>query len=375
MPDGMTWMAVLAGLALGWFLRARLARSRVDTRPAAASDAAAASTGQLAEALVDRAGQAMVVVDGRDRLVLANAQAREWLRLGSAAAGDAFVPLARSADLVDCLRQARAGEGVVRDIELNRAPSPNVSIRVSAMPLPERAGEVALLIDDITRLRRLESVERELVANVSHDLRTPVTILRGYAETLAQDHATLPAEERARFIGKIVSATGRLAGMLEGMLALASLESGASIRREPGGLASAAAEVVEALRDRAAASGVRLHLEVGPAAGAADPELARRLVQNLVENALNHARGATEVRVRVAGDTLEVADDGPGVSTADLGRLFDRFYRADRSRRQGGSGIGLSLVRQIAELHGGSVSAEAVRPHGLRIKVSLAGRA
>lgn len=357
MADGATWAVGLAGaaigLALGLLLRRRAA-------PAPSADS-------TVDALLRHVTQAVMVVDARERLAVANPRARELLGLVAPDLGQAFVPLARSAELVDFVRRARAG-AATREIELNRAPAANLWIRVSGAPFD---GSVVLVAEDITRLRRLESLEREFVANVSHDLRTPVTILRGYAETLAQDHASLSAEERSRFIAKVVSATTRLANLLDGMLALASLESGAVLQPEAGALAAAATEIAEAMADKARAAGLGLRLEIADATGAADPTLARRLVQNLVDNALAHARGATEVAIRVRGPVLEVEDNGMGVAPVELGRLFDRFYRADRSRRQGGAGIGLSIVRQIAELHGGGVVAEPARPRGLRIRVRL----
>lgn len=372
MSDGSTWLALaagaLAGLALGLWLRRARQGSAAPARRAETEPPAPDAVG----ALLRHVTQAVLVVDARDRLVSANPRARELFQLPEAAGGS-FVALARSADVIDHLRALRAGGAdPARLVELNRAPAANIWIRISGARLDE-AGRVVLVAEDVSRLRRLETLEREFVANVSHDLRTPVTILRGYAETLAQDHAVLAPEERARFIAKIVSATGRLASLLEGMLALASLESGTPIRCEPGALATAAEEVVEAMGDRARAAGVALQLVVADRDGAADPTLARRLAQNLVDNALAHAQGADQVRVRVEGAVLSVEDNGPGVAEADLGRLFDRFYRTDRSRKQGGAGIGLSIVRQIAELHGGSVVAESARPRGLRVTARLGG--
>ena len=109
--------------------------------------------------------------------------------------------------------------------------------------------------------------------------------------------------------------------------------------------------------------------------GAADPVQARRLVQNLIDNALAHASGMSRLlistRDTLIGVELSVEDDGAGVTPADLPRLFDRFYRTDKSRRAGGSGLGLSIVRQVAELHGGSATAEPAQPKGLRITVTL----
>ena len=336
--------------------------------------ALAIAAGRIEE-LLQQIRQAVIVIDAQDRLRVANRAAQELLRLTEKDTGESFVPLARSAELVDFLRLVRDGGGAMREIELYRAPAANLWVRISGAPLladPSQAGSVVLIAEDITRLRRLEVLEREFVANVSHDLRTPVTILRGYAETLAQDQATMSAEDRALFISKVVSSTGRLASLLEGMLALASLESGVALQRQPGALLTAASEAKSELEDRAKSLGIQLRLEaIGQNTGQADLIQSRRLVQNLIENALAHARGATEVTIRVRQDELEVEDNGMGVAPDELERLFDRFYRTDRARKQGGAGIGLSIVRQIAELHGGGVSAEPVRPKGLRIRVRL----
>lgn len=180
-------------------------------------------------------------------------------------------------------------------------------------------------------------------------------------------------EERARFVGKVVDSAQRLARLLEGLLALASLESGIRLDPRPGALASAAEDTLAAMADRLAETGVRAELQVVDREGRADPTQARRMIQNLCENALSHAHGMTRLSIRVKGARVEVEDDGPGVAAADLDRLFDRFYRADRSRKQGGSGLGLSIVRQVAELHGGSAWAETATPRGLRVVAQLAG--
>lgn len=324
--------------------------------------------------LLSRLSQAIVVVDAQDRLRLANPAARALFRISAGDEGASFVPVARSAELIDLLRRARDAGGAEGTLALNRAPASDIWIRVSAAPSGDGgpdAGGVILVAEDVTQLRRLQSAEREFLAALSHDLRTPVTILRGYAETLAQDMATLDDEGKALFAGKIAGASRRLGDLLEGMLALATLESGAEPAAEPGALAAAAEEAVEAAEERARAGGVELVAAIADRSGATDPVQSRRVAQNLVENALQHARGATRVTVRVEGDVIRVADDGPGVAEADLGRIFDRLYRADRSRRKGGAGLGLSIVRQVAELHGGWVRAEPNRPRGLVITARL----
>lgn len=324
--------------------------------------------------LLARLTQAVVVVDAQDRLRLANPAARRLFRLDAGAEGGSFVPMARSADLIDLLRRARLGGSAEGSLALNRAPSSDIWIRVSAAPSGGGAlgeGAVVLVAEDITQLRRLQAAEREFLANLSHDLRTPVTILRGYAETLAQDMATLDEAGRARFAEKIAGASRRLGDLLEGMLALATLESGAALMPAPGALAGAAEEAAESLSERARAQGTEIVAEIADRTGATDPLQSRRVALNLMENALHHAKGATRIVIRVEGDRISVADDGPGVAEADLGRIFDRLYRADHSRRRGGAGLGLSIVRQVAELHGGWVRAEPNRPRGLLITARL----
>ena len=324
--------------------------------------------------LLARLTQAVLVIDAQDRLRLANPAALQLFRIEPSAEGRSFATLARSAELLEFLRRIRSEGGAETTLQFHRAPAPDIWVRVSAAPTGtggDASGAVVVVAEDVTQLRRLQSVEREFLANVSHDLRTPVTILRGYAETLATDFQTLGDPERERFVAKIASAAARLGSLLEGMLSLATLESGAAPRPEPGAIARAAEEAVDSLQERARSQGLELTLEIADREGCADALQARRVALNLVENVLAHARGATRAEVRVAGGMLSVADDGAGVAPAELTRIFDRLYRTDRSRRQGGAGLGLSIVRQIAEAHGGQARAEANRPRGLRIEVTF----
>ena len=365
----------------GWLVRKlRLEELFVGIERRAANEGEIrAAAARRIEALLAPLTDAVLVVDAQDRLRLANPAAAALFGLTEGDSGGSVVPLVRSADFIELVRRARAEGGARSTILLNRAPLSDVWIQAAgARTDPEAFGDGAAIfvLADVTALKRLQAMERDFVTNVSHDLRTPVTILRGYAETLAEDQATMSAEDRARFTQKIVSSVGRLQGLVEGLLALASLESSQDVRREPGALHVAAREVAEEFSARCKAAGVKLVLQLGAAdGGAADPVQARRLVQNLIDNALAHAAGMSRLLIATrdtpSGVELSVEDDGAGVPPADLPRLFDRFYRTDKSRRAGGSGLGLSIVRQVAELHGGSATVEPVRPKGLRITVTL----
>jgi len=331
------------------------------------------------ETLLSPLTDAVLVIDARDQLRLANPAAEALFNLSESDLGESVVPLVRSADFIDLVRRVRKEGGAGEMILLHRAPLADAWIRASgARTDPEAFGEGAVIfvLTEVTALKRLQAMEREFVTNVSHDLRTPVTILRGYAETLVDDHEKMSVEDRTRFLKKIVGSVGRLQGLVEGLLALASLESSSDqMQREPQALNRACREAAEEFDARCRAAGVVLELKLEATEAEADPVQARRLIQNLIDNALAHAAGATKIsittRTAASGAILEVEDNGAGVAPAEISRLFDRFYRTDKSRRAGGSGLGLSIVRQVAELHGGSVTAENTRPHGLRVTVTL----
>jgi len=352
----------------GWLVRALQLEElfMAIERRAENEDEIRAAAGRRIEALLAPLTDAVLVVDAQDRLRLANPAAVALFGLSDEDVGGPVVPLVRSADFIELIRRVREEGDARATLMLNRAPLADVWLQAAgARTDPEAFGEDAAIfvLADVTALKRLQAMERDFVTNVSHDLRTPVTILRGYAETLAEDQATMSADDRARFTQKIVNSVGRLQGLVEGLLALASLESSREVRREAGALHAAAREVTVEFEARCKAAGVKLELDLAATQDVgADPLQARRLIQNLIDNALAHAAGLTRLRIATRdtaeGTELSVEDDGAGVTTADLPRLFDRFYRTDKSRRAGGSGLGLSIVRQVAELHGGSAGAD-----------------
>lgn len=367
----------------GWWVRSLHLEElfiAIESRSANEGEIRAAAARRI-EVLLNPLTDAVLVVDAQDRLRLANPAATSLFNLTAADGGGSIVPLVRSADFIELIRHVRAEGGAQATLLLNRAPLADVWLQASgARTDPEAFGEGAAIfvLADVTALKRLQAVERDFVTNVSHDLRTPVTILRGYAETLAEDQATMSPEDRRRFIGKIVSSVGRLQGLVEGLLALASLESAQEIQREPRALHTAIREVAEEYTARCQAAEVSLTLSLeAEETATADPVQCRRMIQNLIDNALAHAAGLTQLtlstRQTLSGIELTVQDDGAGVPQAELARLFDRFYRTDKSRKAGGSGLGLSIVRQVAELHGGSATAEPAKPKGLRITVTLPG--
>jgi signal transduction histidine kinase len=224
------------------------------------------------------------------------------------------------------------------------------------------------MADELTsRARALESSDRarrQLLADVSHELMTPLTAMRGYIETLAMAELQLEPSTRQRYMSIVTEETHRLEQIIGDLLDLARLEGGMPLRREH--------VDVEAIFDRVAARhereidarGIRLVMDVNPAAGLVrgDPDRLEQALQNLAANALRHTPDGGEIRLTAewhdASVRIAVRDSGPGIAAEHLPLIFDRFYKADAARKAaGGSGLGLSIVKAIVERHGGTITA------------------
>ena len=229
----------------------------------------------------------------------------------------------------------------------------------------------------------VQDERRQLLADISHDLATPLTAIRGYAETLLDPGVELSDQDRQRYLRDVLHASERMDRLLADLLELGRLEAG-TVELVPVDLdlTSLARHSVERFRPIFEREGLRLawvgsHEPVGVHA---DGLRLEQVLDNLLGNALRHVPRGGEVDVRVERDRdrviLTVTDDGPGFDRADLPRIFDRFYRGDRSRSTPGTGLGLAIVREIVERHGGAVGAENVDPRGARLAVELpwAGR-
>ncbi len=322
----------------------------------------------LVRELAESLNEGILAVDARQQVLRINETARALLGLRAPLPFDTN-QLPRDRAFRDAISAALGGE-TVRDLEVSLAGR---ILNLTARPLEAGGAVIALL--DLTRLRRLETVRRDFVANVSHELKTPLTVVRGFAETLADDDP--PAEIRRQFAESIASNTRRMQRLVDDLLDLSRIESGGWVP-EPQSVDFAAvlADVVSTARATADRKGIRLDVAIAADAASlhADPTALRQIVTNLVENAVRHtsAGGVTLFTRRERdGVTVGVRDTGAGVSSEHLPRIFERFYRVDpaRSREQGGTGLGLSIVKHLAESHGGRVRAESVLEEGTMITV------
>jgi signal transduction histidine kinase len=237
-------------------------------------------------------------------------------------------------------------------------------------------------VHDITALKRLEAMRRDFVANVSHELKTPLTVLRGYAETLQKDD--LPPDVRGQFVATMVANASRMQQLVDDLLDLSRIESGSwqprpgRVELEPA-VREAWRSLLDAARGNAGSLTFGVSLEPDAAEAWADPEALREILGNILDNAARYTPAGGSVQVRSSredgGMRIEIVDTGPGIPGEHLPRIFERFYRVDpaRSRELGGTGLGLSIVKHLVEAHGGRVEALSTLGNGTTIRIHLPG--
>ena len=238
--------------------------------------------------------------------------------------------------------------------------------------LDEVAYRARRLRDDYARIQRTARLRSDFVANASHELRSPLTSVRGYAELLKQDMADTP-EERALCLDTILGECDRMLSVIEDILHLSKAERPAG-REAPHPARPAALEVARALTPRADKRGIALAVE-GEALVPLGDKALWELMYNLMDNAIRYGRDGGHVWVRLEGARIEVADDGVGIDEAHLRRVFEPFYRVDETRDgdAGGTGLGLSIVKALVEGAGGTVRAERAGDGGTRFIAEFGG--
>jgi two-component system, OmpR family, phosphate regulon sensor histidine kinase PhoR len=316
-------------------------------------------------ALVNTMVEGVISCDRRGQVLTANPAARRLLGYGP----DLPLP-----ELQVLFHQKAAREAVDATLRGETLPDREVMLDdrtclLSARPLPE--GGAVLVLHDLTDMRRLETIRRDFVANVSHELKTPLTSISGYAETLLAEQ---PADGvQHRFLQTILTNARRMQQLVDDQLDLSRIESG-SYRPDPRLI-----ETETALREAWASSDAtpKHHFDVAVAAGAreilVDPEALRHILGNLYDNARRHTPPDGRITATASldgeGIRLSVQDTGAGIAREHLPRIFERFYRADpgRAREAGGTGLGLAIVKHLVEAHGGRVWAESTLGQGASI--------
>ena len=321
--------------------------------------------------VLDRLDDGLAVIDRAGQIQRVNRSFETWVgRKGLL--GQRLVSLFRDPDNRVAVEAAlNDGKPAVHETELG-----NRTVQLSALPLKSGA---LIVIRDLTRTRQLEGVRRDFVANVSHELKTPLTSMRGFAEALA-DTGLQPQMAR-EFAGRILANADRMQRLVDDLLDLSRIESGAwhpeleELRVEP-----LVADAWTSLHPTPETRGVRLTMDVPEdVTVVADRDALFQVLSNLLDNAVRYSPDGSTIRLRVRtsddGTRFEVTDDGSGIPSAQLERVFERFYRVDaaRSREAGGTGLGLSIVKHLIAAHGGRVGIDSVLGQGTTAWFTLPG--
>jgi two-component system phosphate regulon sensor histidine kinase PhoR len=326
--------------------------------------------------------EGVIAVNREERVLHMNAVAGRFLGVDPAAAlGKPFWEVARVPDIAEALADCFKGE-----LELGReirrmGPEGERILQIFGSPLPGESGPAGalLVLHEITALRRLETIRRDFVANVSHELKTPLTAIRALVETVEDDAAMSP-ETRQRFLGKIRKQAERLTAQVADLMALSRLESGETDEgREALDLREVAQAACGALATSAETRGIQLSMELPerPAIVMGERESLEQALRNLLDNAVKYTPAGGRVSLRLwqeSGQVMaEVADTGIGIEPQHLNRIFERFYRVDkaRSRELGGTGLGLAIVKHAAQAHGGDIEVTSQVGLGSRFRLRL----
>jgi two-component system sensor histidine kinase SenX3 len=344
------------------------AARRAEAERAAATARAQASAAddtstRLREAL-DAVPQGVVIADVQGRIIARNAAATELEegRHGQALVGGAVD------ELLGAALRGLPGE---RTLELFGPPSRVVA--VTARPLP---GGALVVTDDVTEARRLDAVRRDFVANLSHELKTPVGAIGLLAETLLDE--TDPEVAR-RLAERIVGESFRVSRTIDDLLELSRIEARGEVVRQPVPLHLVLEEAADRMRPAAEQRDITIRVaDVSPRVTAfGDRRQLVSAVANLLDNAVKYSHPGSEVEAAAASDgstaTVEVVDHGLGIPARDLERIFERFYRVDRARSRdtGGTGLGLSIVRHVVANHSGDVTVRSVEGEGSTFTLHL----
>jgi two-component system phosphate regulon sensor histidine kinase PhoR len=331
--------------------------------------------------------EGVIAIDSRRRLLFANKSADILFGLGPQAVGRLVPELIRSPQFQEAVDATLAGPETYRgEIHLpSREVLPRsipraLAVHGSRLPGASPTGAV-LVFHDVTELRRLERMRQDFVANVSHELKTPLASIKAYTETLL-DWALHDENVNVRFLNRIEEQADRLNQLILDLLSLARLESGQEVfQHGPLAVAAVVETCIETHRGRAEAKGLDLRLDLGPVDEStlvvADEEAVHQILDNLIDNAIKYTPEGGWVSVACGLSTeavlFEVADSGIGIPRDDLPRVFERFYRVDkaRSREMGGTGLGLSIVKHLIQSIGGQISVDSRVSEGTRFHVQL----
>jgi two-component system phosphate regulon sensor histidine kinase PhoR len=342
----------------------------------------ARAQGRRLEAILNGMSEAVFAMDDRLMLHTVNRQARVLFGIDGGEGSFSLLEATRSTELEDAAKSVLAGKPVELEIECHTA-AVRRRFRVYASSLAQSPAKgtggkgVVMVLGDVTRLHKLEQVRKDFAANVSHELRTPIQIIKGFAETLLD--SPLEDKKQLRHVIEIIEKNAlAMENLTNDLLSLVSLEDEGSSRpdMEEIDLARTFEEAVDSVKFRAGKKNIRIDVRC-PRDFSAKlcPALVVQALANLLDNAVKYSPPASTVSLEAElqeGElVISVKDEGIGIPAEHLDRIFERFYRVDRSRDPGGTGLGLAIVRHIALIHRGTVEVESHAGEGSVFRIRI----
>ena len=308
----------------------------------------------------------VIIVDAIGLIQFANPAAQKLFETSNAL-GHSVTEVLRNHQLVDAWRRCQqTNEMQSETVEL---PARHQFLQLIAIPDTHASGSL-ILAQDLTRVRRLETVRRDFISNISHELRTPLASLKALTETL-QNGALTDPDAGPRFLGRINAEVDALTQMAQELLDLSRIESGqVELLLAPLAPKSLVNSAADRMRMQAERAGLKLSINCGDALPniRADKSRLEQVLVNLIHNAVKFTKPGGEITLAaestISGVRFAVRDSGVGIPSESLTRIFERFYRVDKSRTGSGTGLGLSISKHIIEAHGGKIWAESDERHG-----------
>ncbi|MGA1874270.1 MAG: two-component system histidine kinase PnpS [bacterium] len=337
------------------------------------------------EAVLSSMVEAVLVIDTEERIVQLNQAAMRLFGLkGQGAAGRNIREVIRNTDLLLFLNKTFSTPEPVEDDIAFHSGSERF-LQAHGTILRDAGGKTTgalIVLDDVTRLKNLENIRRDFVANVSHELKTPITSITGFVETL-RDGAIEDKENAGRFLEIIARQADRLNAIIDDLLSLSRIEQEGGTEQitfEVGCIRQVVESAILVCSDKAQARRVKIDLSCDDGLSVSmNPALLEQAVINLIDNAIKYSDAESTVRVeavRAGRDAvITIRDQGCGIPKEHLSRIFERFYRVDkaRSRKLGGTGLGLAIVKHIVQTHGGRISVESAPRQGSAFSMYLPG--
>ncbi|HEO4368346.1 TPA: PAS domain-containing protein [Streptococcus agalactiae] len=324
------------------------------------------------DTIISKIKEGMILLDDQARIVSINAEALKLFQINDDWHGRFMMEVSRDLTLKDLIDQGLKGKKKEANIGIE-----NNHYRVLVRPTTDnnRVTGLVVLLFDVTDQLQMEQLQREFTANVSHELKTPLHVISGYSELLANQ--MVPNEEVPQFAAKIHKESERLVKLVEDIINLSHLDEQEKLLQETVNLYDLTQKVLEGLQAKADKKHIQINFNGEEAILRGNPVLLNSLVYNLCDNAItyNHEKGQVNVTLKNSPDTitLEVSDTGLGIAEKDKKRIFERFYRVDKSRSKivGGTGLGLSIVKSALDFHNGSIKVDSHLGQGTTMTVLL----